>query len=206
MEAVSQKAESYIKPVLRNPYAMAAIKILIVLYAAHMAPRPPVAVSNVFQNTFFKIFALFVIVYLSEKDFQLAVIFSVVFVLGLNVLSGRGVLESFANYSSDYKADSKYTLIEPKSVLYPGCQSLTMNDLYDTFDGDKLRLHANVSYAYKELLAKYTTKDKQELLQKIARAAGLPYNINFTDEAAPYIATLLMYHGFGFGKDCHAPK
>lgn len=206
MEAVSQKAESYIKPVLRNPYAMAIIKILIVLYAAHMAPKPPVAVSNVFQNTFFKIFALFVIVYLSEKDFQLAVIFSIVFVLGLNVLSGRGVLESFANYSSDYKADTRFTLIEPKSIIYPGCHNLTMNDLYDAFNGDKLKLHANVEYAYKALLEKYTTKDKKEILEKIARASGLPYNINFTDESAPYIATLLMYHGFGFGEDCHAPQ
>lgn len=206
MEAISQKLESYVDPVLKNPYIMAVVKIVIVLYAAQMAPRAPAAVSNVFQNTYFKIFALFVIVYLSERDFQLAIILSLVLVLGLNVLSGRSMLESFANYSTDYKADPKFKLIEPKSILYPGCQSLKMDDLYNAFGSDKLSLQANLENAYKQLLSKYTTKDKKELLEKIARVAGLPYNVQFTDENAPYIATLLMYHGFGFGEDCVAPQ
>lgn len=206
MEAVSQKVESYIQPVLQNPYAMAVIKIIIVMYAAQMAPRPPVMVTNLFKNTFFKLFALFVIVYLSERDFQLAVILAVVFVIGLNLLSGRGILESFGNYSSEYTPDSKFTLIEPKTVLFPGCKSIKMDDLYNAFEGDKLRLQANLEHAYKMLLEKYTTKDKQELLKKVAYAAGLPYNVKFNDEGAPYIATILMYHGFGFANDCVAPK
>jgi len=201
----SKTAESYIDAGLTNPYLMAVLKITIVLYAAQLAPRLPQAVSNVFGYTVTKLIALFVIVYISERDFQLAIILAVAFVIGSNLLSGRGVFESFANFSPDYKGDGKFTLIEPKSIIYPGCQSLTMNDLYNIFEGDNMRLQNTVEYAFRDLLSKATDKTAKEKLMKMAYATGLPYNVQFTDENAPLIGTILMYQGFNIGKDCHRP-
>ena len=202
---VIQKADSGMKTLLQNPYVMAVLKVTLILYAVQYAPRLPKSVTNVMNNTFFKIFALFLIMYLSERDFQLAIIFAVVFVLGANVLSGRGFLESFADFSKDFKP-SGATLIEPKLAVYPGCNKITMNDLIAAFDGDVNKLASTVQYTYVELLSNLTDKNSKERLMKIAYAVGLPYNIEFNDENAPYIATLLMYFGFQFGVDCHAPQ
>ena len=202
---VIQKADSGMKTLLQNPYVMAVLKVTLILYAVQYAPRLPKSVTNVMNNTFFKIFALFLIMYLSERDFQLAIIFAVVFVLGANVLSGRGFLESFADFSKDFKP-SGATLIEPKLAVYPGCNKITMNDLIAAFDGDVNKLASTVQYTYVELLSNLTDKNSKERLMKIAYAVGLPHNIEFNDENAPYIATLLMYFGFQFGVDCHAPQ
>jgi hypothetical protein len=65
---------------------------------------------------------------------------------------------------------------------------------------------STVQYTYSELLTKVADKNSTERLMKIAYAAGLPYNLEFNDENAPYIATLLMYFGFQFGVDCRAPQ
>lgn len=200
-----QTADSSLQILLRNPYIMAVLKVTLVLYAIQYAPRLPKSVNDIMGNTFFKIFALFLIMYLSERDFQLAIIFAIVFVIGANVLSGRGPLESFADFSKDFKP-SGAKLLEPKLAVYPGCDKITINDLLKAFDGDVNQLASTVQYTYGELLTKITDKNSKERLMKIAYAAGLPYNMEFNDENAPYIATLLMYFGFQFGVDCRAPQ
>lgn len=209
METVSlyaKKAESYVQYALSNPYVMAILKVGIVMYAAQIAPRLPQPVTDVFGNTFFKLFALAFIVYLSEKDFQLAIILAVVFVFGANLASGRGILESFSDYSEEYESNSNLKLIEPKTVIYPGCHSITLKDLENAFEGDKIKLQKTVMYAYNELL--HNTKDKTALerLKRLAYAVGLPYNVKWKEENAPFIASILMYHGFEFSDSCRAPQ
>jgi len=206
VRSLTQQADSFVKAGLNNAYVMAAIKITLTLYAAQLAPRLPSAVSDTFQNTYVKIIALILIAYISNLDLQLAIVLAIVFVLGVNYFAGRGLLESFADYSSEYEADKKYTLIEPKSIIYPGCHDIKMADLEAAFDNDALKLQTTVMHSFQELLAKTTEKDAKDRLVSIAHATGLPFNVEMNDENAPLIATVLMYNGFQFGSDCHAPK
>lgn len=206
INAITRQADSYLQPVLRNPYVMAVLKVTIALYAAQLAPKIPASASNLLNNTFVKILAIALIVYLSEKDLQLALMLAVLYVISINLLSGRSFLESFANYSSDYKPSGKFTLLEPKTAIYPGCQKVTLKDLQEAFDGDHIKLHTAVQYSYTELLNQAKDKNAKEILMKMAYAIGLPHNIEFNDENAPYIATMLMYTGFHIGNTCVPPN
>jgi hypothetical protein len=206
LKNISNTASAYAQTALTNPYVMAVVKITIVLYAAQMAPRLPSPVSVLFSNTFFKLFALFLIAYLAEHDIQLSIILAVVFVFGTNLLSGRGLFESFADFSADYKSDPNFKLIEPKSILYPGCQNITVNDLMSAFDNDKLKLQSTVQNAFKELLLQISDKPTKEKLMYISHATGVPYNVPLNDENAPLYATILLYSGFQFGDKCIAPQ
>jgi hypothetical protein len=194
------------KKTLANPYVMAIVKVTLVLYAAQIAPKLPTAAEGVFGNTFFKIFALMMMIYIAGKDFQLAIIMAIVYVVSVNVISGRGPLESFADFSKAYTATGSGKLIEPKTMLYPGCESLVLSDLEKVFDGDRTKLYENANYAYKELMEKFTSQSGKDTLTKIAYAAGLPYNRDFTDENAPYIGTILMYQGLNVSDTCKPPQ
>lgn len=55
------------------------------LYAVQLVSRLPIFASKLFSNT---ILSISLIEYLAKVDFQLAIIMSVIFVLGSNVLSG----------------------------------------------------------------------------------------------------------------------
>jgi hypothetical protein len=185
---------------------MAIVKLTLVLYAIRIAPRLPNAIDKLFENTFVKIFLLMVMIYLSERDFQFAIILAILYVITVNFSAGRGILESFSDYSADYKADGQFKLIEPKTAIYPGCLNMTIADLEKVFDGDQQKLTAATTLAFKELLAMAKNKTAKEKFMQMAYATGLPYNIQLNDENAPYIATILLYRGFDLGNTCTAPN
>lgn len=199
--------DKYVQPVLKNPYIMAIIKITLILYAVQIAPRPPVFMTKLFENTLFKILGLFLILVFIQYDLQLAIIVSILYVLSINSLSGRGPFESFSNYSSEYKPYGNFKLLEPKTVIYPGCDKVTMADLVRLFEGDNEKLQTAVQYSFRELMKHSLDKPAKEALMKIAYATGLPYNLSLdNEENAPYIATLLVNYGYKVSDMCNAPQ
>ena len=210
MEVLSKttmQIDNVIKPVFRNPYIMAILKIAIALYAAQIAPKLPMNITQYFDNTYFKLFFIILISYVSGYDLQLAVMLSIVFVISINLLSGRQFLESFSDFTTNFTPSGNQTLLEPKNVIYPGCLNVSLQDIYSAFDNDKIKLQTTVQHAYKLLLENAKTKDSKQLAIQIAYATGLPYNIDVTrEENAPYIATLLMYFGFKITDTCTAPN
>jgi hypothetical protein len=201
---------------------MATLKITLALYAAQLAPRLPSLITDVFQNTFVKILSLMLIAYLANVDFQLSILLAIVFVIGGNLVSGRAFHESFGVEHSAYHADStkytdlldkpathnKFTLLDGKSDIYSGCQTITLKDLLEVFDGDALKLQTTTQYMFKELLDKLPAdSDAKSNLISISKVAGLPYNeLPITDENAPLIATMLLNVGFNITKTCQPPN
>ena len=208
--------ESQIDIPLSNPYIMAILKITLALFAAQIAPRPPVYIQDLFKNTYVKIILISLIVYMSEKDLQLALLFSIILVLGSNMLSGRSLLESFqsfsegkelAEFSKDYKLDGKMKLLESTSDIFPGCESITMEDLQKLFDGDISKFSKTVNHSFKELIAKAKDKPSKDKIMQIGRYAGLAENMTFENpETAPYLATLLVNYGFNISDKCQPPN
>jgi hypothetical protein len=218
LQNVQTAVQDNFKTLLQNPYLMAILKVGLVLYASRIAPKVPTFIQNTFENTFVKIIAIALLAYISEVDFQLAILLAIVLVLGANFLGGRGVFESYDN-AGEYQRDmTKYTnllgqpvqvgdfkLQESLSDNYPGCNKVTLKDLLALFNGDAPKLQKTVQYAFSELNAVLAGKDKDNLL-RIARAAGLPYNVDLSDENAPLIATILLNYGYKVSDTCQPPQ
>lgn len=221
---VINKTEQMVKQnldkILQNPYVMAVLKIVLVLYASSLAPRLPTVVQTTFANTFVKIIAVALIAYLAEVDFQLAIILAVIFVLGINASSGRGIFESYTNPDAQYFTDqTKYTnllgqpavvgnavLLDSSSDNYSSCNNVKMADLLSVFDNDKLKLQDTVMYAYHSLIQQLPQgSTAQANLESIAKAIGIPGNMEFTDENASTIATILLNAGFAINDKCRPP-
>lgn len=205
--------------VLSNPYIMAILKVTLTLYAVSLAPKPPVFIANLFANTFVKIIAIFLIAYLANIDFQLSILLAIIFVLSVNLMSNRGVFESFETQSSFFSDKTKYTtllgvpaeinkmqLIESNSDNYSGCENITLNDLVAIFNGDYLKLQNTVEHSIYELMKQLPenspAKDK---LEQISQSIGLPHNVTITDSNARLIATLLINYGYQISNTCQPP-
>lgn len=220
LQNVQEVVQRNVNSVLQNPYIMAVLKVSLVLYAAQIAPKMPSYVQTTFANTFFKIIAIALLAYISEVDFQLAILLAIALVLGTNLLSGRGVLESYSNSGADYHSDitkytdllgkpaqvGKFTLQESLSDNYPGCNNITLKDLVALFDGDALKLQKTVQYAFAELNNSLPSGTAKEKFARIARAAGLPYNVELNDANAPLIATILLNYGYKVSDTCQVPQ
>jgi hypothetical protein len=223
MEAI-KNVEAVIKsnldPVLQNPYVMAVLKISLILYAAQIAPRLPSMASATLQNTFVKIAAIALTAYIAEVDFQLAIILAIIFVIGINASAGRGFFESYENMGPYFADQTKYqNLLQKPAVVgnailldglsdnYSGCNDIKMVDLLAVFDNDKLKLQNTVMFAFKEL-ANQLPKDSDAMskLVSIAKACGLPGNVQFNDSTAPLVASVLINYGFKISKTCQPPN
>jgi hypothetical protein len=226
LKNIESVVQNNVDNALSNPYMMAIIKVALVLYASQIAPKLPLQVSSIFQNTLFKIIIISLIAYLANIDFQLSIIIAIVYVLGINGLSGRGIFESYENSIQSetpgtFQTDiSKLTdllgnpnpppfgkLIESHSDNYPGCDKITMKDLLEVFDGNSDKLQNALMYSYKNIMQNLpdslSSKDK---LVKMAHAIGIPYNVTFTDRDAPLLATFLINVGYVINDSCQAPK
>jgi hypothetical protein len=175
------------------------------------------------QNVFVKIILVSLLAYVSNLDFQLAILFAIVLVLGSNLINGQGIFESYETIENKslgiyHKDMTKYTdllgkpaaigtakVIESQTDNYPGCNNVTINDLVDLFEGDRTKLQTTVHYAFRDLHQALPKEDKDKLL-KIARAAGLPHNVDLIDENAPFIATLLLNYGYKITDSCQPPQ
>jgi len=215
INSTTKMIEAQLDQPLSNPYIMAIIKISLALFAGRIAPRPPQYIQNIFNNTYAKIALISLIIYISERDLQLALLISIIFVLGSNFLSGRDILESFqsisgkelAPYSSNYDVTNKMQLLESKTDIYPGCENITIEDLQKVFDGDTTKFTKAVNKSFRDLIATAKDKPSRDKLLTIARYAGLSDNMTFDrPETAPYLATLLVNYGFNLNDTCHPPS
>ena len=69
------------------------VYLLLILYASQIAPQLPTQVKTLFQNTYFKLLAFFLILYLSKYRPTIALLVAVAFVLSVNYANTGKLLE-----------------------------------------------------------------------------------------------------------------
>lgn len=81
--------------VANNKYVSTAITIGLGLYAALLGPNLPKFVKDLFTNTLFRIFILFLVVVRGNKDPKMAIMIAVAFVLTLDFIYLKDAKETF---------------------------------------------------------------------------------------------------------------
>jgi hypothetical protein len=201
----------------KNEYITTAIKVVLILYASQISPRAPDWMTSWLSNTYVKIALVFLIVYTIKYDFQFSLIFAIILILGMNVLSGRNMLESYKNtnyldfagpYNKNYKSFGNFKLLDPQNEIMPGCENMTYADLVNIFKGDHIKLQDTVQQALYILMndGSYDKYSPEEKLRKTAILSGLPYSIEINDDTAPWVGSLLVNKNYiQFSSTCKPP-
>ena len=192
---------------LENVYFQTSIKLLLILYASTVAPRLPQQATSFLQSTIIRIIFLTAITYFAlQSNLQISLLLACAFVIGANILSGRSLLESYADIKDSFNGKKNpQSLIEPTFFIYPGCLNMKIADLLELFGNDSHKLQETIHYVFKRLNQE-PNKSADKTLIQYAHAAGLPHNVAFTDDNAPLIATMLMNYGYKLSDTCHAPN
>jgi hypothetical protein len=201
---IQKNISGFVDNLYDNPYFMSVLKITLILYASRIAPRLSDNIYSLFDSVYVKIFAIFLLIHAAERrDFQLSLLIAFVYVMTLNVASGRRILEPFSDYSPDFKESGNY--IEYTSHIYPGCLDVKLADIEKAFSGDALKVQQSLMYIYREFISKLKDDSEKNRIMTVAKSIGLPYNVEYTDRNAPLIATLLMHYGAKINDSCAAP-
>ena len=198
-----------------NDYLMISFKIALILYASQIAPGAPDYLVSLFHKTYIKIILIFLMAYFTNYDFQFSLIFALILVMGMNVASGKQILENYKNtnldgpadYSNDYKTVGNFKLLEPMNEIVPGCENIKYTDLLKIFDNDQDKLQTSAQHALYELFntPEYQNSTAAERLKKTVYMAGIPGNLEINDENSPWIASLLVNYNFIVSNTCKAP-
>jgi hypothetical protein len=192
---------------LENKYFQTSVKLLLILYASTVAPRLPANAVSFMQSTIIRIVSLAAITYFSlQGDLQMSLLLACALVLSSNLLSGRSLLESYADIKSSFSGKKNpQQLLEPQFYIYPGCLNMKLADLLELFENDKDKLQETIHYVFKRLNQEPRSSADKTLVQ-YAHYAGLPHNVAFNDSNAPLIATMLMQYGYKLSDTCKAPE
>ncbi len=160
-------------------------------------------ITMLFKQPLFRMFGLIVILMSSVLDRGLALLLLVIYVLEV----AKSSKEGFAPYSKEYEVSNPQTLVQPTNHIYPGCLDMTAEKLRNEFSGNKLSLQQTVRNGYNQLLKQIPKESSSaESLELLAKAVGLPFSVELSDETAPLIATMLMVQGFKFSESCQSPN
>jgi hypothetical protein len=97
---------------LRNEYVTAVVALFVVLYASNVAPRLPDVVIDLFNNPIFRVFVLFLVAYIANKNPAVALLVSVAFVVTLNVINRQEAEEGFLDVIDTFNGGRKEKFTE----------------------------------------------------------------------------------------------
>ena len=117
----NQSVNNVLDPV-QDSNLRGAILIFLILYGSLAAPSLPATWKNKFDSIYFRVIMLALIVWITNKDPGVGITAAVVFIVVLNLASGKGAFERFEG---------------PTTAIYPGCLNMTIYDLLESFKNDK---------------------------------------------------------------------
>jgi len=107
---------------LNDPTIRPILMLFLAVYGGLAAPSLPASWKNNFDNIVFRIVMLALIVWIANKDPGVGVAVAVIFIVVLNLASGKGTFERFEG---------------PQTAILPGCMNIKVYDLLESFNNDK---------------------------------------------------------------------
>jgi len=86
MEAILNLIGDTLNGVLANPWSSALISLTLAMYAGMARPTPPAALADMMNNVFFRIFVLFMVLFMGTRDVFVSATTASAFVYGLDML------------------------------------------------------------------------------------------------------------------------
>ena len=84
-----------LEKILNNKYLAAFLSLVIASYAGFSGPKLSPKMTNFLQSDLFRIIAVFLIAYMSSKNFQIALILSIGLITTLNFVDQHKMFETF---------------------------------------------------------------------------------------------------------------
>ena len=87
--------------ILDNKYVSSILTLIVVLYATFLSPELPKSIKDLFNNTIFRMFILFLVVIKGNTDPSLAIIIAVAFVLTMDYVYLLDAKEAFQEINNN---------------------------------------------------------------------------------------------------------
>lgn len=136
---------------LDNNFTTSILIFILVLYSGILAPNLPEKISQIFDNDPFKLLIIFMIVYMSTLNHQIAILISIGFALSLQSYSRNEIYKKLSTLINfDTFTDTKNVRFSDKSEIINNYEKTdvinnNLNDYYKLNNNDIFNINNNVS-------------------------------------------------------------
>lgn len=113
-----------LSPVMKPTFVKAIIHLLLVLYAARIAPRLPRSVYDLFENQYFKLFIFSLILWTAQFSPSISILISLAFIMTINYANRQPIWEFMEN-ESPIETPTPDQAVEGIKILAEGASSST---------------------------------------------------------------------------------
>jgi len=87
------KLNSLLNPdiILKNTFLSSLLGIFVTMYGPRLSPKLPESLQTLYDNIAFRAVVIFLVVYLVNKNFQLALVLTIIFVVTINLLQNKKI-------------------------------------------------------------------------------------------------------------------
>ena len=94
MATFDKTINDLLAPLTQDNVVSDLVNLLVIVYATKIIPAIPRELTKTVDNTLFRMIAVFIIIWLGNRNPTRSAILAVLFVVAINLISGRGAFES----------------------------------------------------------------------------------------------------------------
>ena len=90
---------------VENVFLFSILSIFLAMYGPHLHMKLPPTIKGLFNNPVFRMSVLFLIAYMSHRDFSAALTITIIFVVTLNLIQSSNVLDEVTQKLEGFSAN-----------------------------------------------------------------------------------------------------
>ena len=145
LETAKNVVTYYVSELSHSQVISSMVGVFLILYASLAAPKLPLSVVKWFDNTWFKLFIMFLIAYMATRNASVAIIAAVALLVTLQSLSIHRTTSNVINAVHNARANESFDELQPDSMT-------KLSDITDMLPG----LNNNENNNYAEAMSQLT--------------------------------------------------
>jgi hypothetical protein len=161
--------EKTMSPFKKTAYLKAVLHLVLVLYAARLAPSLPDEVLSLFENQYFKLFIFSIILWTAQFSPSTSILIAIAFMVSMNAVNKKPLWEFLENIASEEQQNE-----ESKVIITPSQSMEAVNVLAQAASSPEAIPANTIANITNIAAANVTTQEGADALKQLAQQAITP--------------------------------
>jgi hypothetical protein len=94
-----------LQTIMDNPLIIGLISIALTVYGPRLSPKLPDFIRNAFNNSFFRLIVLVLVIFIGSRNIRLSLVLAILFMVLMSITNNQNIKEDFEQQINEYYAN-----------------------------------------------------------------------------------------------------
>ncbi len=94
-----------LQTIMDNPLVIGLISIALTIYGPRLSPKLPDFIRNAFNNSFFRLIVLVLVIFIGSRNIRLSFVLAILFMVLMSITNNQNIKEDFEQQLNEYYAN-----------------------------------------------------------------------------------------------------